>query len=152
MSRKKRDRGTTVFLDEHLDPEIKDVLVDVGYRPIRIQESPYRGRDERDFISKLRSDAAVFATSDIEFVDEAIGGRIAHGGIWCVNPALSRDERVLLAAINAGFFLGVPARHMRGVVSYLAHDGLHLVIDGDDDLAYSFPAMAEDFGWRPESS
>jgi hypothetical protein len=141
----RRRRRVTLYLDEHIAPETKEILNDADYRAIRINESPYRGQDERSFIGELRSQDAVLLTSDIEFVDEVVRERIRHGGIWLINPALERDERVMLAAINAGFFAEVPARQLRDVVSFLAHDGLRLVIGEERSLlVYSFDQLRED--------
>jgi hypothetical protein len=144
MSRQRR--RTTLYLDEHIAPETKEILNDADWRVIRIQESPYRGRDEREFIGELRSQAAILLTSDMEFVEEVVHDGINHGGIWLINPALERDERVMLAAINAGFFNRTPPRQLRNIVSYLAHDGLHLIIGEDDLLAYSFHEIREHLG------
>jgi hypothetical protein len=140
----RRRREVTLYLDEHIAPETKEVLNDADYRTIRINESRYRGQDERSFIGELRSQGAVLLTSDIEFVDEVVRKRIRHGGIWLINPALERDERVMLAAINAGFFAEVPARQLRDVVTFLAHDGLRLVIGKEKSLlVYSFDELRE---------
>jgi predicted nuclease of predicted toxin-antitoxin system len=140
----RRRRRVTLYLDEHIAPETKKILADADWRVIRIQESPYRGRDERDFIGELRSQSAIFVTSDIEFVDEVVREGIKHGGIWLINPALERDERLMLAALNAGLFAGTPPRDPRDIVSYLAYDGLHLMNGERDVLAYSFDEIRQD--------
>jgi predicted nuclease of predicted toxin-antitoxin system len=152
MARKRSKQRVTLYLDEHIDPEIKDLFVGVGYRAIRIQESPFRGEDERDFIGALRSMEAVFVTSDYSFVQYVIEHGIKHGGIWCIPSKLTRNERSTAAAILAGFCMGVPARTMRDFILYFAHDGLHLMDHKDDELAYSYPMMREDFSdfWAEE--
>jgi hypothetical protein len=140
----RRRRRVTLYLDEHIAPETKEVLADGDWRVIRIQESPYRGRDERDFIGELRSQSAIFVTSDLEFVDDVVRDGIKHGGIWLINPALERDERLMLAALNAGLFSGTSPRDLRDIVSYLAYDGVRLMNGKKDVLAYSFDEIRED--------
>jgi hypothetical protein len=142
----RRRRRVTLYLDEHIAPETKEILTDADWRVIRIQESPYRGRDEREFIGELRSRSAIFVTSDIEFVEEVARNGIRHGGIWLINPALERDERLMLAAINAGLFSGTPPRHLRDIVSFLAYDGLRLMNGKKNVLAYSFDEIRENLG------
>lgn len=152
MARKRSKQRVTLYLDEHIDPEIKDLFVEVGYRAIRVQESPFRGQDERDFIGTLRSMEAVFVTSDYSFVHYVDEHDVRHGGIWCIPPKFTRSDRSTAAAVLAGFCMGVPARTMRDFIVFFAHDGLHLMNDKDDELAYSYPMMEEDFSdfWAEE--
>ena len=145
MASKRSKQRVTLYLDEHIDPEIKDLLLSIGYRAIRIKESRFRGQDERDFIATLRSQQAVFVTSDYNFVRYVDENGVKHGGIWCIPVKLTRQERSTAAAIIAGFSLGAPARHMRDFILYLAHDGLHLMSRDWDELVYSYPMMREDF-------
>jgi len=149
-----KKRRFTVYLDEHVDPVIKEIFTAVGFRCIRISESKYRGQDERNYIGKLRSESAVFVTGDQEFVEDVDERKIRHGGIIWIPASLPRDEKQTLAAIMAGYMKGLDLRLMKDIVMYVAHDGLRLHSGDKDELAYSFPQINRDLEefWRSTSS
>jgi hypothetical protein len=139
-----KKRRFTVYLDEHVDPAMKEIFTVVGFRCIRISESKYRGQDERDYIGKLRSESAVFVTGDQEFVEDVDEQKIRHGGIIWIPASLLRDEKQILAAIMAGYLQGVDLRLMKDIVMYITHDGVRLRSGARDELVYSFPQINRD--------
>ena len=138
-------RRQTIYLDEHIDPVVKEIFANAGFRCIRITESRYRGKDEHDYIADLYAERAVFVTSDQRFIEHVASGDIRHAGIIWIPSVLYRSEKELLAVIIAGYMAGHELRQMRGMILFLAHDGLRLTDGDDDELVASFPTIRRDF-------
>jgi hypothetical protein len=138
-------RRHTLYLDEHVDPLTKELFAGVGFRCIRISESRYKGRDEHDYIDKLRAESAVFVTGDQRFIEHVVERATRHAGIIWIPATLLQSEKQILAAIMAGWMQGADLRQMKNLIMYLAHDGIHLRSREKDELVYSFPAILRDF-------
>jgi len=137
-------RRYTLYLDEHIDPAAKPIFEEVGFRCIRISESRYRGQDEHDYVANLYAEGAVFVTGDQRFIEDVEEQRMRHAGIIWIPATLLRDEKQLLVAVMAGFLKGADLRQMKGIIMYLAHDGIHFRGRARDLLVYSIQSIQQD--------
>jgi hypothetical protein len=138
-------RLPAICIDENLSPQIAGVFRDIGFRVIEIAKHPrLRGEDERAFIGELYRDNTVFVTGDLEFVNELADHRRRHAGAVYIPQDLPGDDKAWVAFAAAYAIIGrcTEDRHaFRGLIFYVANDGLRIVDRGNDRLQLSWASF-----------
>jgi hypothetical protein len=82
MAKRKKKRQPMILADEHLHPSVIKAVEDQGWFKVlrATHDHRFRGRDEWDYVSELRSLNIVFFTQDNEFVQHVVTDRVRHGG------------------------------------------------------------------------
>jgi hypothetical protein len=110
----------------------------------------YGGREGRDYIREIFAEEKLFATGDIEFVNEVIATNTKHAGIL-VLPTYPVNEVVeavagILAEQVRGYIKANGRNSVKRKVFYVDQDGFYIVEKGIKRLEYSLQAMAIDQG------
>ena len=139
----------TIYLDEHLNQNIAEAFKLMRFRCIFIAKTTkYRGRDEIDYIGQIAGEGALFATSDIKFVDKILKHGIKHAGIALLPSEWQPDTLSFAAAGLGGILRGAidkdDKRGLRNQIYNIADDGYHQIHKGTDKLIYSIGKMELD--------
>src|SRR3712207_905382 len=81
-----------IYCDVHIKPGAIEAFAEQGFKCIRIPNSKYRERDEKDFIEEIYAEGDLFATGDLEFTEYVRENDIKHAGIIEVPPGLDNEE------------------------------------------------------------
>lgn len=145
-SRRVTKKLPSICVDEHMHPRVAAAFRET-FRTVEVAKTErFKGRDERDFLGELYSENAIFATSDGEFVNEAIENDRLHAGIIFIPKEMTADEKVLFAQIAGGFIRGgcSASRHVfRRRVVYAGHDGLRTVAKKSDSMEFSWAWLSQ---------
>lgn len=138
-----------IYFDEHVHKSVVDSFRDQKFVCLLISCTiRYKGKDEKEYISKLFSEGAIFVTADSEFVDYVIEGNLKHAGIILL-PTKWEDEALGFASAGlAGYIRGwiekSGRRSLNDKIFYIADTGFHLIDHGTDQLVYSIDRMEMD--------
>jgi hypothetical protein len=139
---KRHKKGITIYLDEHLPSEIKIPFQEMKLRTLEISKTKkYAGRNEFDYIHELFSENAVFATSDLEFVEGILDQNTKHAGIVYIPKDMARDDKITFVWAAAGFIRGLTDNSsvlVHNQIIYPAVDGVHIFEKGKDKLDMSW--------------
>jgi hypothetical protein len=139
----------TMYLDEHINSKLLWVFRQQKFRAVLISRTAkYSGRDEKDYIGRIKSEGAVFCTMDIEFVEYVVQNRIKHAGIVLLPSNWDIDTLTFASAGTAGAIRGMIENKGRSFINnkvfYIADDGYHIIENSKDRLDYSLARMILD--------
>lgn len=140
-----------IYCDVHIKPGAIEAFTELGFTCIRIPNSKYRRRDEKDFIEEIYAEGKLFATGDLEFTEYVRENSVKHAGIIEIPPDLDNEDANWAAdglAKIIKVFIDRDGKHAwRKHILYYANDGVHITDDkGDDTLFYSWEAIERDLG------
>ncbi len=143
--RKVSRRPPSICIDENLSPEVAEEFRTAGFRVIEAaKHSGLRGRDERDFLSELLRDNAVFVTGDAEFVREIVDRPRRHPGIVFVEQHFSAESKTSYCQTVAYGIIGrcdESPHAFGGRIVYAGEDGIRVIYRGKETLAYSWTTL-----------
>ena len=97
-----KKRLPPIYVDDHFASEVAQAFRDEGFRVIETRRSRgFAGRDEMDYLPKLRRDRGIFVTSNQQHVDRIRVGRHKHPGIVFLDREWDRDATVAMAGVMA---------------------------------------------------
>ena len=135
-------RTTTIYFDEHIHHGLLGSFKLMGFRCVHIGGGKkYQARDERDFISEMASEEAIFVTADKEFVEDVIEQGIRHAGIVFVPTGWEDRTLEFAAAGMAGILRGAieadGRKHLHNQIYAINDDGYYLIEKGKARLLSS---------------
>jgi hypothetical protein len=140
-----------IYCDVHVKPGAIEAFTEQGFKCIRIPNSKYRRRDEKDFIGDIYAEGALFATGDLEFTEYVRENNVKHAGIIEILQDLDNEDANWaadgLAKVAKVHIQGIGKHALRKHIIYFANDGVRITDDkGDDSLFYSWEAIERDLG------
>lgn len=148
----------TIAIDEQLPPEIEKPFRYFGFRVIKINKTnKYKGKDERDYLGELYANNCAFITSDEIFVKEVLDEKLKNAGMIFIPKQMERNEKEIFAWVASGFIMRIyeidGKNGLRNKVAYPAHEGFHVIENGNDKLDASWSWLSDksdvDSIWDP---